>query len=142
MSYQTLPALYSMAGMAKEKYVNLVSGLTNFQLAKTPWADPLQQGIRVLKILDITITNPAQSGTALWIWDQDLDSTTPTSRGSGSANGALISVGIGGATAGQSGTGNTLTLTGAQIPKQTFQAGIAMMGTYPGMTVSAHVVID
>jgi len=138
----TMPAVYSQAAMAKPKTKIIASGLSSFQLATTPWADPLQQGIRVLRILDLTITNPSQSGAALYIWDQDLLSTTPTSRGSGSAAGALLIYGIGGASANQSGTGTTLTLTGSQVSKEHFQAGIAMAATVPGLVVSAHVMID
>ena len=118
----------------RETYsVVVTSANSNFQLARMPWADPINKIGRLKKV---TISNLDGAGATVHMWDQDLSSSTPTTRGS--AGTALVVLGAGGA--GASGVGATTVAWGEKdLPSTPFLGGMALQATRINVAISAEV---
>ena len=113
--------------------VRVTSANTTFQLARMPWADPVNKKGRLKKV---AITNLDGAGVTVHMWDQDQSSSTPATRGS--AGTALVVLGVTGAAA--SGLGGTTTVFGEKdLPAEEFLGGISLQATRINVAISATI---
>lgn len=113
--------------------VRVTSANSTFQLARMPWADPVNKYGRLKKV---TITNLDGAGATVHMWDQDQSSSTPTTRGS--AGTALVVLGVGAAAA--SGLGATTAVFGEKdLPAEPFLGGISVQATRINVHISATI---
>jgi hypothetical protein len=113
--------------------VRVTSANATFQLARMPWADPINKYGRLKKVV---LTNLDGAGATVHMWDQDQSSSTPATRGS--AGTALVVLGVGAGAA--SGVGATTAVFGEKdLPAEPFQGGISLQATRINVHVSAEI---
>ena len=116
----------------RETYtLRVTSANSSFQLARAPWADPVN---RYFELAKVYVSNLDGAACAVHMWDQDLSSTTPAT--TGSAGTALVVL-EGGASA-ASGTA-ALTSKYEDPPAQKFFAGIAVQATRINVSLTVEV---
>lgn len=113
--------------------VTVTSANSTFQLARMPWADPVNKMGRLKKV---AISNLDGAGVTVHMWDQDQSNSTPTTRGS--AGTALVVLGVAGA--GASGVGAATVLFGEKdLPATAFNGGISLQATRINVQISAEI---
>jgi hypothetical protein len=113
--------------------VRVTSANSTFQLARMPWADPVN---RVGILRKVAVTNLDGTAAVVHMWDQDQSSTTPTT--AGSAGTALVVLGVG--AAGASGTSATTAVYGEKdLPARAFLGGISLQCSKINVDVAATI---
>ena len=113
--------------------VRVTSANTTVQLARMPWADPVNR-VGVLK--KVCITNLDGAAAVVHMWDQDQTSTTPTT--AGSAGTALVVLGV--AASGASGAAGTTVVFGEKdLPQRRFLGGISLQCSRINVDVAATI---
>lgn len=113
--------------------VRVTSANTTVQLARMPWADPINR-VGVLK--KVCITNLDGTGAVVHMWDQDQSSTTPST--AGSAGTALVVLGVG--ASGASGTAGTTAVYGEKdLPQRRFFGGISVQCSKINVDIAATI---